>query len=251
MAHVFASAVRALEYAADNSFKRPLRWLLITVLYLAAALAMGFALSYLQMMAGSTPPVALGILAGILGLVLSFFFAGIVLQIFARQEISLKHFLRTAGRGALSVLIYLIWGIIPVGLSAVVLMMTAAPAETAAAGIAGAGLFLIVPAVLLILYGMFVIPAQMQFARTGRFSAAFSFGVICQQIRQAGWLKVLAGLIVWLAAGIVLSLAVLLVSSLVIIVPVIGPALGVAVASFLSFFILLFAADYWAEFFAD
>lgn len=250
MAHVFASVGTALRYAADNSFKRPLRWLLITFLYLVATLAAGFALSFTQMMAGSTPPVALGILAGIAGLFLTCFFAGIVLQIFARQEISLKQFLRTTGRGALSVLIYLIYGIIPFGLSAAVLV-AALPDPAVSAGVAGAGLLLIVPVVLLILYGIFVIPAQMQFARTGRFSAAFSFGGIVRMIGQAGWLKVLAGMIVWLAAGIVLSLAVVLIGSLVIIVPVIGPALGVVVASFLSFFILLFAAGYWAAFYTD
>lgn len=100
----------------------------------------------------------------------------------------------------------------------------------------------IIGIILLILVCIIMIPAEINFARTGKFGAAFKFGEIFGMISKLGWGKYILAIIVMLIFGIIIGLILGLITMI--------PIVGLIVVILVSIPLLCFELKYWNDVFA-
>lgn len=100
----------------------------------------------------------------------------------------------------------------------------------------------IIGIILLILVCIIMIPAEINFARTGKFGAAFKFSEIFGMISKLGWGKYILAIIVMLIFVIIISLILGLITMI--------PIVGLIVVILVSIPLLCFELKYWNDIFA-
>jgi len=281
MAKVFASVGGAFGYANKNTFRKPVLWVLVTVVafleiitaflgvqYLAAAfniVDVSSAFTEVLNLVGlgnlltlfPSPSVggliAVGVVALIISLILGFFFMGLQIKIFAGKDVTFSGFFGTVGRGIQNFIISLIYQIIVIILTvALTIGLAGVSAIASPTGLAIAlGVWAIVLVVLAIVFTIFMIPALINFAQQGKFGAAFHFKEIGKMIGQAKWYKILAGIIVIAIVTIILLLILCLIAGLICLIP--GPArliLSIIFLSLAGVYIFFLESSFWAKLFA-
>ncbi|HJJ36436.1 MAG TPA: DUF4013 domain-containing protein [Methanocorpusculum sp.] len=283
MAKVFASVGGAFGYATNNTFKKPLVWILVAlvmvlefiaaavgVLYLAVAiigaelasaitgvittLGLGPLLALFPAYNGGAL-IAIGVIGLIVSIILGLFLLGLQIKIYAGKDITFSGFFGTVGRGFQNLIISIIYEIVVVILIVAISLgmgqITAFASGDPFATLVALGAWAILLVILAIIFAIFMIPALINFSRQGKFGAAFQFKKIGAMIGAAKWYKILAGIIVIAVVVCVLYLIAYLIAGLLGIIPGIAGAILATVWLVLTYtYIFFVGTSYWAKFFA-
>ena len=284
MAKVFASVGGAFGYATKNTFKNPIVWILVAlamvieslaaavgVLYLAVAIIgaeLAEAITGILTILGLGPllaifpaynggaMIAIGVIGLIVSLILGLFILGLQIKIYAGKDVTFSGFFGTVGRGFQNFIICLIYEIVVVILTVAISLgmgqITAFASGSLTGTLIALGAWAILLIVLAFVFGIFMIPALINFARQGKFSAAFQFKKIGAMIGAAKWYKIFAGIIVIAIVICVLYFVAFLIGGLLGMIPGIVGAILTTVWLVLIYTYLFFVgSSYWANFFKE
>lgn len=140
--------------------------------------------------------------------------------------------------GLVFMIVPLVVGAVTVGGS--IVAMATGTRSGAAAGVGGLLVGFFLTFVLSLVFGYFAVVAVVNFARVGRFGAAFDFGTI----RQVGFDRDYA--VAWLVSVVVFLVAAAVAGVLNVI-----PFLGLVVGAFVYYYAAVVAANLWAGGYAD
>ena len=278
MAQLFGSFGEAFAYAGKNTFSRPLQWLGMSVVLFLAAFAFyvgiiflgeafienqvidffsnfgfGFIGSILQSVLDPALYTVLGIIALVIGFVLSLFFCGIEVQILGGNDVTFKGFFGSIGRGFQLCVISLIYEIVFL-IVAVLITIGFGGLMTISdlGGILGLGAgLLILLAAIFVFFAIFMIPATVNFATQRKFGAAFHFKEIGALIGRAKWYKILFAIIIYAVVAVILFAVLSFICGLLDMIPVVGFVISLIVLCFFSMFLFYFCTSYWAKFFLE
>ena len=213
---LFGTAIDSLKWGFSINFKKILRWLLLTVILIIP--------------------------------IVDFIGLGALLKIFKGEEPELSPVGKNFINGLLYFIIQLIYMAIPLiiffilgGVSMLPMASGNDAGVAVGAGIATAGV-IIALIVTVLLFGLILVPATINFARTGKFGKAFAFGEIFGLIGKLGWGKYILAIIVC----IIVSFVVGLVLGIIGLIPV----LGWIVLILATVPLYCFGYKYWNEVFA-
>ncbi|MDO5847802.1 MAG: DUF4013 domain-containing protein [Methanocorpusculum sp.] len=251
-AKIFASLGKGISYP----FKHLGQWLLLTIVFIAAAAAVAGAVTSLA--AGNA---ALGIILFVVSILIDLFIYGTAVKLYGRKE-KIFSLLGNVGRGFQLLVITLIYQIITVIVTIIASIAGGAALvgldklATITAGpdaiwgiIAGFGLWAVLILILAIFFSIFMMPAVVNFAVQGKFGAAFHFKEIFAMIGQAKWYKILLGILVLFVATIILCVIIGLIVGLLSLIPVAGTIIGAVIGLILVVGLFFVATVFWAEMF--
>ena len=253
-AKIFASLGEGLSYP----FKHFGQCLVLFLVFIIEALVIASSAVVLPLGGGGT---AGGIALLVIAVLINFFIYGTIVKILGKKEKVFSLF-GNVGRGFQLVVISLIYQIITI----IVIVIACALGAAATIGldkiagsitpdaawgvIAGFGIWAVIILILSIFFSIFMMPAIVNFARQGKFGAAFHFGEIFAMIGEAKWYKILLGIIAQVIAIIILMVIIGLIAGALMLIP--GPAGGIisaVVGLILTAGVLLFSAAFWAAMF--
>jgi len=280
MVGLFANIGQSFGYSARNTFLRPLFWLGLIVIAIIAGLCMVGSVIFLGMGMWYLS-IILVIIAAIIGL----FCLGLVVKIYGNKPLTFRHFFGSVGRGFQYVIISIIYGIIvaivgwlcslvgvfgttPETVNALMAQITAGnfnnlsfdaimnlttttlfPNGVTALGVVMLIIYILVSLFLFILW----IAALVNFARAGKFGAAFHFGEIFRRIGLLGVFKFILAIIIYIILMAVIGFLFGLIVGLLLMIPV--PVLSVILAiifvALVGPFIGVFGIKYYSNLFAD
>lgn len=251
-AKIFASLGKGVTYP----FKHLSQWLLLTIVFIAAAAA-----AVGSVTAFAAENTALGIVLIVVGILIELFACGVQVKLYGRKE-KIFSFPGNIGRGFQLFVITLIYQIISVIIFAIICAAGAGATigldtlATATAGsgaiwgaIAGLGVWGVLILILIIFFSIFMMPALVNFAVQGKFGAAFHFKEIFAMIGQAKWYKILLGILVLFVAMIILCVIIGLIVGLFSLIPVAGSIIGGIIGLILAVGLFFVEAVFWAEMF--
>ncbi len=251
-AKIFASLGKGVSYP----FKHLGQWLLLTIVFIAAAAAaVGAVTSF------AAENIALGIVLIVVGILIELFACGVQVKLYGRKE-KIFSFPGNIGRGFQLFIITLIYQIITVIVTILVSIAGGAALvgldklATATAGpdaiwgvVAGLGVWAVLILILAIFFSIFMMPALINFAVQGKFGAAFHFKEIFAMIGKAKWYKILLGILVLFVAMIILCVIIGLIVGLFSLIPVAGSIIGGIIGLILAVGLFFVEAVFWAEMF--
>ena len=273
-----------LGYTLENTIKRPGLWFALVGMAILTALVFtlgiglmvlgGFPLNDLQ--PGVTLPdfgtaaLIVGIVLFVIGILLEFFFEGIGVLILANKEITFKGFFATIGKGFQIVVISIIYSIIISIISAIIgalgifggagvnLLQSAATGnvlEGISQFFSGMDVVSVICFIVLILieifFSLFLIAAQVNFARGGKFGAGFRLGEIFGRIGKLGLIKYILAFIFYVIVMFIIALIVGLIGFLLALIPVAGVVISAVVCCLFVPFIWIFGIKYWGNLFEE
>ncbi len=206
---------KSFGYAVDNTLKKILRWIGLTIVMCIP--------------------------------IVNFIAMGLFLKVFRGEEPDFSNAGKSFIQGLLLFIISIIYMIIPIiafvilGGASFITAIIAPEAATDAILAGGAGLGIIALFVLAIIFGLIMLPAEINFARKQSFGAAFKFGEIFGMIGKLGWGKYILAIILIYIISLIFGFVVGLVAA----IPVLG-----AIISFLAVpFAIFFELKYYANLF--
>ena len=251
-AKIFASLGKGVTYP----FKHLGQWLLLTIVFIAAAVA-----AVGSVTAFAAENTALGIVLIVVGILIELFACGVQVKLYGRKE-KIFSFPGNIGRGFQLFVITLIYQIITVIVTILVSIAGGAALvgldklATATAGpdavwgvIAGLGVWGVLILILAIFFSIFMMPAIVNFAVQGKFGAAFHFKEIFAMIGQAKWYKILLGILVLFVATVILCVIIGLIVGALSLIPVAGTYIGAIIGLILAVGLFFVEAVFWAEMF--
>lgn len=207
---------KSFGYAVDNTLKKILRWIGLTIVMCIP--------------------------------IVNFIAMGLFLKVFRGEEPDFSNAGKSFIQGLLLFIISIIYMIIPIiafvilGGASIITAIIAPEAATDAILAGGAGLGIIALFVLAIIFGLIMLPAEINFARKQSFGAAFKFGEIFGMIGKLGWGKYILSIILINIISLIFGLVAV---GLVAAIPVLG-----AIISFLAIpFAIFFELKYYANLF--
>ncbi|HJJ48663.1 MAG TPA: DUF4013 domain-containing protein [Methanocorpusculum sp.] len=212
---LFGTAFEALKWGFGTNFKHIGRWLLLTIL--------------------SIIPI------------INFFADGALLKVLKGEEPTIPPAGKSFVNGLLLFIIALIYMLIPIIIYFVIGGAAMLPAITggdvgAAIGASVGIIGLVLTVVVMILFALIMIPAEINFARSGKFGKAFAFSEIFAMIKKLGWGKYILAIIVMIIFAIVLGL----ILGLIMMIPILG--LIIYILAFIP--LVCFELKYWNDVFA-
>jgi len=280
MVGLFANIGQSFGYSARNTFLRPLFWLGLIVIAIIASLCMAGSVVFLGMGMWYLSIILL-IIAAIIGL----FCLGLVVRIYGNKPLTFKGFFGSVGRGFQYIIISIIYGIIvaivgwlcslvgvfgttPEAVSALITQFQAGNFSNLSLdsimnlttttlfpnGVTVLGVVMLIVYILVSLFFFILwIAANVNFARAGKFGAAFHFGEIFRRIGLLGVFKFIIAIILNIIIMAVIAFLFGLIFGLLIMIPV--PILNVILAIiFVALacpFIGVFGIKYYSNLFAD
>ena len=199
---------KSFGYAVDNTLKKILRWIGLTIVMCIP--------------------------------IVNFIAMGLFLKVFRGEEPDFSNAGKSFIQGLLLFIIPIIAFVI-LGGASIITAIIAPEAATDAILAGGAGLGIIALFVLAIIFGLIMLPAEINFARKQSFGAAFKFGEIFGMIGKLGWGKYILSIILIYIISLIFGFVVGLVAA----IPVLG-----AIISFLAIpFAIFFELKYYANLF--
>lgn len=272
MTGLIANIGQTFGYSFKNTILRPFFWLgmLITALIMLICFAAGAAC-----IAGAAVSESVMLIPGIIlivvGILLGFFFNGIQVQVFANKKLTFKGFFGTIGRGIQLLIIDFIYSIIITIVFAICFALgifggqgdvinEAVTGLSSGAnilfpnGITTVGIIMLIVLILLtIFFSILMLAADVNFARAGKFGAAFHFGEIFKRIGVFGVLKFIVAIILFVIIMVIISFIIGLILGLIAMIP---NELAVSIVSIIFTmllipFLLIFTSKYFSNLFAD
>ncbi|HJJ28607.1 MAG TPA: DUF4013 domain-containing protein [Methanocorpusculum sp.] len=108
----------------------------------------------------------------------------------------------------------------------------------------------IIGIILTILVCLIMIPAEINFARSGKFSKAFAFGEIFGMISKLGWGKYILAIIVMIIFAILVSIVLSIIYFILGLIPVVGIILAIIIGILAFIPLLCWEFKYWNDVFA-
>ena len=204
---------KSFGYAVDNTLKKILRWIGLTIVMCIP--------------------------------IVNFIAMGLFLKVFRGEEPDFSNAGKSFIQGLLLFIISIIYMIIPIiafailGGASFITAIIAPEAATDAILAGGAGLGIIALFVLAIIFGLIMLPAEINFARKQSFGAAFKFGEIFGMIGKLGWGKYILAIILVYIIAIIFGFVV----GLFALIPVVGIILTYLAIPFAIFFELKYYAN--------
>lgn len=275
MTGLLANIGESVGYTFRNTVCRPFFWIGMLIVALIMLVCIGVGASIIGEAAvtvSGTSPVVLGIVLIVIGILLAFFFNGLQVQIFANKTLTFKGFFGTIGRGIQLAIINLIYSIIilifygictAVGIfggsglgfgNAIEALFAGSVPVLFPNGVTPLTLAMFIILILLtIFFGIFAIAADVNFARAGKFGAAFHFGEICRRIGVFGVLKFIVAIILFIILMAIISVVLALLLALVAMIPVpVAAGIIAAILVLLFFpFLLILPAKYFSNLFIN
>jgi len=280
MVGLFANIGQSFGYSARNTFCRPLFWLGLIIVAIIAGLCMVGSVIFL-----AKGMWYLSVILWIITAILALFCFGLVVKIYGNQPLTFRHFFGSVGRGFQYVIISIIYGIIvgiigaictalgvfgtaPEAVNALVLQMqsgnfsnlsfdtimnltttTLFPNGVTALGVVMLIIYILVSLFLFILW----IAALVNFARAGKFGAAFHFREIFRRIGLLGVFKFILAIIIYIILMAVIMFLFGLIGGLILMipVPVLSTILAIIFVALVGPFIGVFGIKYYSNLFAD
>ena len=172
--------------------------------------------------------------------IVNFIAMGLFLKVFRGEEPDFSNAGKSFIQGLLLFIISIIYMIIPI-IAFVILggasIITAIIAPVASAILAGGGIIALF--VLAIIFGLIMLPAEINFARKQSFGAAFKFGEIFGMIGKLGWGKYILSIILIYIISLIFGFVVGLVAA----IPVLGAIISFLAIPFAKFFELKYYAN--------
>ncbi|HJJ28219.1 MAG TPA: DUF4013 domain-containing protein [Methanocorpusculum sp.] len=244
----------AFADACKNIFKSTGIWLGLTILTLYTVFAAA---------ALANPEIGICVTSfpGIILLVLSIFvwifLTGIYVKPLRGEKADFKNPGKSFVQGILFSVIYLVWTIIPLILAALLLYggivsgsMLSSAHDHISYNIA-LGVGWVFAAAVYLLFCIIWIPAEVNFAKSGRFRDAFTFAKYLEQIQAAGTAKFLLGLLLLVVLEAAMLCTLICTGGLLSLIPVAGPWLGMLVISAFIPYFWIFAAAFSARLVAE
>jgi len=226
MVGLFSNAMSSLGFGFSNNFKHILRWILLTIILCIP--------------------------------ILNFMAIGIFLKVYRNEETDFSHAGRAWLQGLGLFVITLIYSIIVIIIGAILSAATGLGFGNLGAFISGndsvalstAAIAALVVLILLeIFFALFMVPATINFARTGKFGAAFHFSEIFGMIKKLGWGKYILAWIVIIIVSVILAIIIGLVIGILNIIPVVGTIIAVIITLLLIPIITMFELKYFGTLF--
>ena len=228
---LFGTALDALKWGFGINFKNNVRWILLTIL--------------------SILPFVWWIAEGAL------------LKVLKGEEPDIAPPGDSFINGLLWFIIAVTYELIPLVLFMVIGGAAFLPAITggdigAAIG-AGVGIIgFILCFVVAILFALIMVPAMINFARTGQFSKAFAFSELFAMIKEIGWGKYILAIIVLIIVQIILGIVIFVllgtVNFILLFIPVVGPIAAMVISVIIGLLLIVpefcFIFKYWNDLFA-
>lgn len=210
---------KSFGYAVDNTLKKIRRWIGLTIVMCIP--------------------------------IVNFIAMGLFLKVFRGEEPDFSNAGKSFIQGLLLFIISIIYMIIPI-IAFVILVgasiITAIIAPVASAILAGGGIIALF--VLAIIFGLIMLPAEINFARKQSFGAAFEFGEIFGMIGKLGWGKYILSIILIYIISLIFGFVVGLVGvGLVAANPVLGAIISFLAIPFANPFAKFFEFKYYANLF--
>jgi len=281
---------QSFGYAFKNTLFRPLLWigLIIVGFFTFLCLAVGL-LCVLDVISGGEligkeldigfNLLYIGIPLLVIGILLGFFFNGIQVQIFANKNITFRGFFKSIGRGfqlfvinfIYSLIIGIILGIcfacgvfgsstegLMTLLSQIAMgstdLMPTIMTTFFANGVTAVGVIMLIILILLFLFfAILMLAADVNFARAGKFGAAFHFGEIFKRIGFLGIIKFILAIIIFAILAIVIMIVAGLIYGLISMIPVdvVKIIIAILFTIVIAPFLMVFCVKYFSNLFAD
>ena len=165
--------------------------------------------------------------------VICFIPQGTLMKILKGEEPDIVLALKTLLNGFLLFLILFIYGIVPV------LLIKMIP-----------GIGWIIGIILAILFCLILIPAEINYARSGRFGKAFAFGEIFGMISNVGWGRYILAFIVMIIFAVLVGIVLGGISFLLTLIPVAGIVLASIFGLLTLIPLICWVFKYWNNVFA-
>jgi hypothetical protein len=104
--------------------------------------------------------------------------------------------------------------------------------------------------ILTILVCLIMIPAEINYARSGKFGKAFAFGEIFGMIGKLGWGKYILAIIVMIILGLIVGIILGLIGFILGLIPVVGLILTIIISILVFIPLICWELKYWNDVFA-
>lgn len=274
MTGLISNIGQSLGYSVKNTIFRPFFWIGMLLTTLIMLICFGGSAACLAIVYGQSSGSTLlipGIVLLIIGILIAFFFNGIQVQIFANKNLTFKGFFSTIGRGIqlavinfiYSIIIMIVFGIcVALGIfggqgafiGETIELIAAGSPVLFPNGVTPLGIIMLVILILLaIFFGILSLAADVNFARAGKFGAAFHFGEICKRIGVFGVLKFIIAIVLFIIVMVIISIIIGLILGLIAMIPnaVAVSVVTVIFTMLLIPFMIIFPTKYFSNLFAD
>ena len=244
----------SLKDSALGTFKNPGAWILLAIL---AAVVFFISALFLGVLPIESPePLsAAGIILIVVAVICSLLIIGVTIKPMRGEKPTFSHFGKTFGQGFLITVLLIIYTIIPLFLAAFIII-----------GVTSWGYLLeneldlllyliplgicwIAVALIFIVCSILWIPAEVQFTKTGKFSAGLSFTRLFEMINNITWGKSILGAVCLLLLESVLFGVTILIAYMLLLIPIAGIVLGTVFAALFLPFCFIFRSAYCAKLF--
>ena len=245
----------SLKDSALGTFKNPGTWIPLAILTAVVFFICALFLGALPIEAPE-PLLVLGIVLIVVAVVCSLLIIGVTIKPMRGEKPSFSHFGKTFGQGFLITILLIIYTIVPLLLAAFIII-----------GVTAWGYLLetetdwflyliplvlcwIAVALIFILFSILWLPAGVQFAKTGKFSAGLSLSRLFEMIDNITWGKCILGAVCLLLLELVLFGLTILIAYMLLMIPgIAGAILGTVFAALFIPFCFIFRSAYCAKLF--